>query len=1130
MVRQTASIVVFEIIGGLILLAFALVALLMLRLASGPIDLRMFRGDVEAAIAEARDGRGVDIGRLQLEWSPENRRVQISAQDLRLKDEAGQPAAEAANAVMQLSGSSLVFGGIEILAMELSDGWIAIDQLSERQWSIAGDPLPAFGQTRLPETPQSWIDYIGTGLPEWLRSLRQARESMRLERAAFENIELRIHDANRRLIGTVQEASGHLDMEAKGLSLTLSGKGLGEGLPGGMSVSVESSQTGRALKTQLEITDWPLGDFGARLGLDRDLTEGMSSHIRILADVSEATGIDEVALSVRSGEGSFSFEDRLWPVRDLDLSLIYDRSEDRLALKAASRGAGPFKGTADITMEQALTGEGFRPFTLQSPALSLDLTPVFARPIDLASVNVAGEANIDALAVRGVTAQFVSGGGRFDAKGALARTPERQAGESPVLGELELSVTGPVQVATVLDFWPARLGEGARRFAAQRIPQASVFDVQGRIGLQRDSFVGGQLKDDHLLLTFRVEDAQVGFLDDLPAVENAYGQGRLTGNSFRVQLTRGRFAGWTLSEGLVDFPAFSPRGEDFRVFAKGRGPAQNIMKVLTESRLEIAFDPTRMSGQGDLTFEMFRPALDDVPYEDVRFTAIGTVRNAGLKQAALGFDLTGGQMEVKVDQAGAELTGQARLGPSPVTFRWYEGFTDEGAPADLTASGTVSSDFLNRFGILGRAYMSGEAPIEVTAKLDGDTLVSSTVGVDLTGARLDLSEVGWVKPAGEAARADVNFSQRGELSVSRVKFVSPTARLDGDFTLGEDSKLISADLREAFFRNVAEVGGAVQRGPGERITMSLNGRYLDISSLVEGLGGLAGAAGAEPEEGTPLTITGAIDRLTLREGLDMRQAQLLAVTGTRGLQSLEVRGTSLGGAPLSATLTAAGAAPMQIHVASGDAGFLASAFLGADFINGGELDLSGTLQTPDLPASLNLQISNARLSNAPFLTQILSLASLRGLADTLSGEGVMFSRIDIPMKVSGGRYVVEGGKAQGPALGLTASGYVDMNTQAIEIDGVLVPSFGVNSALGGIPIIGDLVVGRDGEGIFSLTYSVRGTLEKANVSVNPLSALAPGVIRRIFENPSDTRIPEARPRPDTEPLPEELPPLREETF
>jgi hypothetical protein len=79
--------------------------------------------------------------------------------------------------------------------------------------------------------------------------------------------------------------------------------------------------------------------------------------------------------------------------------------------------------------------------------------------------------------------------------------------------------------------------------------------------------------------------------------------------------------------------------------------------------------------------------------------------------------------------------------------------------------------------------------------------------------------------------------------------------------------------------------------------------------------------------------------------------------------------------------------------------------------------------------------------------------------------------------------------------------------------------------LGGVPIIGDLIVGRDGEGIFSITYSVSGSLEKAQVAVNPLSAVTPGILRRIFENPSDTSIPDAIPvdpnlKPPTPKLPE----------
>ena len=66
----------------------------------------------------------------------------------------------------------------------------------------------------------------------------------------------------------------------------------------------------------------------------------------------------------------------------------------------------------------------------------------------------------------------------------------------------------------------------------------------------------------------------------------------------------------------------------------------------------------------------------------------------------------------------------------------------------------------------------------------------------------------------------------------------------------------------------------------------------------------------------------------------------------------------------------------------------------------------------------------------------------------------------------------------------------------------------MNSALGGIPIIGDLFVSREGEGVFAMTYSVRGSLEEARVAVNPLSGILPGVLRRIFENPASEEVPE----------------------
>jgi hypothetical protein len=67
------------------------------------------------------------------------------------------------------------------------------------------------------------------------------------------------------------------------------------------------------------------------------------------------------------------------------------------------------------------------------------------------------------------------------------------------------------------------------------------------------------------------------------------------------------------------------------------------------------------------------------------------------------------------------------------------------------------------------------------------------------------------------------------------------------------------------------------------------------------------------------------------------------------------------------------------------------------------------------------------------------------------------------------------------------------------LKGTLVPLFGINSVLGAIPLLGDVLVSKKGEGVFGMTYSISGNADRPNVGVNPLSVLTPGIFRRIFE-------------------------------
>lgn len=149
LVRQTASVIFLELLGGLFLLFILACGLLALRLSAGPIELTSFRDDVEAALSSARGGREVSIEALQLEWSAERRRVEIRGETVRLFDGSGRPAAEAKSAQISVAGPGIFFGRAEVLGIQLKDGWIALDQTGPEQWSLAGSPLPS----TLPRTP-----------------------------------------------------------------------------------------------------------------------------------------------------------------------------------------------------------------------------------------------------------------------------------------------------------------------------------------------------------------------------------------------------------------------------------------------------------------------------------------------------------------------------------------------------------------------------------------------------------------------------------------------------------------------------------------------------------------------------------------------------------------------------------------------------------------------------------------------------------------------------------------------------------------------------------------------------------------------------------------------------------------
>ena len=110
---------------------------------------------------------------------------------------------------------------------------------------------------------------------------------------------------------------------------------------------------------------------------------------------------------------------------------------------------------------------------------------------------------------------------------------------------------------------------------------------------------------------------------------------------------------------------------------------------------------------------------------------------------------------------------------------------------------------------------------------------------------------------------------------------------------------------------------------------------------------------------------------------------------------------------------------------------------------------------------------------------------------------------------------VKGSRVVGQGIGASADGYIDRPHNQLALKGTLVPAYGLNSVLSNIPLLGDLLASKKGEGIFGVTYSMTGNADQPNISTNPLSMLTPGILRRIFEGhiPTAANAPSNAPQP-----------------
>ncbi len=147
----------------------------------------------------------------------------------------------------------------------------------------------------------------------------------------------------------------------------------------------------------------------------------------------------------------------------------------------------------------------------------------------------------------------------------------------------------------------------------------------------------------------------------------------------------------------------------------------------------------------------------------------------------------------------------------------------------------------------------------------------------------------------------------------------------------------------------------------------------------------------------------------------------------------------------------------------------------------------------------NLKIFDFKLKEVPALTKLLTLASLQGIADLLTGEGIRFNEFEMIFNNKDGLMTIEEIYSLGPSISILMDGYIQKD-DLVSLRGTLVPATTVNKVIGSIPVIGDLLVGKKaGEGVFGVSFKIKGYPDDLKTTVNPIKSLTPRFITRTLE-------------------------------
>jgi len=148
-------------------------------------------------------------------------------------------------------------------------------------------------------------------------------------------------------------------------------------------------------------------------------------------------------------------------------------------------------------------------------------------------------------------------------------------------------------------------------------------------------------------------------------------------------------------------------------------------------------------------------------------------------------------------------------------------------------------------------------------------------------------------------------------------------------------------------------------------------------------------------------------------------------------------------------------------------------------------------------------LSNYYVKEMPILAELLSLTSFTGIIDALTGKGVFFKKSYLELEKKDGIIMIKESYGTGDSLGYTIDGQINKDG-FVSISGNLVPAYLLNDIIRQVPIVGKIITGKQGDGVFGASFKIKGQPNSLKTTVNPIRTLTPRFIQRFFDLLKDT--------------------------